>query len=171
MLQAHVKQVLYNFTVAADAMCDEVRAIQKEFNLPELEINAFSLGNSYVGLLTEKLPHIDCLRLIVPGDSLAACLWRSIATQRIREGLEAQGVTEHELLLAWQPLAPILFAPLLAEKVPEIEIVLARADRFIPYDRGLNLVEALRKCGATPVVTSRRGGHGSTVLRYLRSGK
>ena len=169
MLQAHVDQVLYNFTLAADAMCDEIKSIQSTFNITKLDISAFSLGNSFVGLIVKKLQHIDTLRMVVPGDTLAACLWRSIATRQIRRGLEAQGVSEAELITAWAPLAPVSYLPFFKDGVRRIEVTLARADKFIPYNRGLAFVNELKNAGAQPEVHVWRTGHGTAMIRYLRT--
>ncbi len=166
MLQAQVSEVTANFTVAANRVIAETMATQAKYaTIKNIELHVFSLSTALVGMIAAKLP-MTTLRMIVPGDELAACVWRSAATKLIKNGLTKQGVTEAMLADAWSPMNLMRAIPAIA-RIPNIYITLAKGDKFIPYSRGKTFADALAKNSTNVHVQVWPTGHVLALSRYL----
>ncbi len=127
----------------------------------------FSLGNIPMSMASEGIEKFDRVGMVVPGTDLLRCLRDGMRTQRLRQAIERQGATFAQLQTDWAELAPLVHLDVF--RGHEVEVVLSKHDKFIPYKYGQELVDKMVELDLTPSVqTSEHLGHALTIMDYVR---
>ena len=146
----------------------EIKRIKKFYTFKEITIIGISLGCVNATMIADNNKDIDNICLVVPGDSLAFCLWNGVATVDIKEKIEKQNISLKTLERVWKKLAPK--NNLSYQKNKHIEIYISRTDDVIPYESGKRLVEEMKKKGLNPeIFTNNKLGHYLTPVKFILS--
>jgi hypothetical protein len=140
-------------------------AIKKQKN-NDSKISLNVLGISMGNVLAFRFANyfkINRLVSIVPGSKLPECIWESIATKKIALASNKDLKAYQKELAIYDPDANLDNL-----KAKKIEVYLGRYDLMIPYQRGLELVEKMKKKGLKPIVkTYTTSGHVETIINSL----
>lgn len=129
-----------------------------------INVLGISLGNANAYKFANNFP-VNRFVSVVPGSFLPECIWESIATRKIARG---SGKTLNDYRDALDNFSPIRNLDNL--KAKSLEIYLGRCDKMIPYKRGKELVEGMRKRGLNPkLIIFPFSGHCETVFHFARN--
>jgi hypothetical protein len=155
-------KVKNSFEYVALAIAEDVRELQDQKQLTQVNLLGISLGNVALAITAEKLDEFNKIYMVVPGNDLAASLWSGLRTRRLRAVLKQEGYKLDELQKEWQDLAPE--AHIDRFKNHTVHIVLARHDKFIPFSYGKKLLDELSAINPKVTYTIRPFGHFMTIM-------
>ena len=129
----------------------------------EINILGVSLGNAPAYKFANAFP-INQFVSVAPGSLLPECIWESIATRRIAEN---SGRILDDYQKALDEFSPIRNLDNL--KANSLEIYLGQYDKMIPYKRGKELVNEMKKRELNPkTVIFSMSGHCETIFHFAR---
>lgn len=167
ILNEDVESVKQSFEFITASIAQDISALRKSRQFTSLNLLGFSLGVVSLCLVAEELEAFDEVTLVVPGNDLASSLWAGLRTRRLRGKLRRAGHELPALQKAWENLAPQSHAAALRNH--KLHIVLAKHDRFIPYEFGHRLLQALDTGSGEVTCETTPYGHVATIWRYLRA--
>lgn len=130
----------------------------------EINLLGISLGNAPAYKFANVFS-VDRFVSVVPGSFLPECIWESIATRRMAEN---SGYSLNDYKEALDDFSPIRNLDSLSAN--SLEVYLGRFDRMIPYSRGKELIEGMRKIGLNPKTqTYPLSGHCEAIFHFARS--
>jgi pimeloyl-ACP methyl ester carboxylesterase len=148
----------------------DVKHLKNKHNFREVIVIGMSLGCINALMVANKNPDVNKVSLVVPGDSLADSLWRSIGTKKLKNKIKMENVNLRELEKDWQCLDPKNNIDGLFDK--EIEIYLSRSDKVIPYENGGHLIKDMKNIGLNPIFfKNNKLGHYLTIFEFIISKK
>lgn len=128
-----------------------------------INVLGISLGNAPAYKFANNFP-ANRFVSVVPGSFLPECIFESIATKRIAEN---SGYNSEDYREALDDFSPI--RNLNGLRARSLEVYLGRFDRMVPYPRGNELVEGMRKRGLNPKLTIFPfSGHCEAIFYSLR---
>lgn len=137
-----------NFNNINDLITTDIKKLKKEYEFSNINIMGVSIGTS--NLFTVANNNSDLFTkivAIVPGNSLAECMWKGILTKSIRKEYEKQKIDLPFLENQWESFAPKNNLDNLSGK--DIHIYLSKADKVIPYECGIKLISLMREKNIT----------------------
>jgi len=165
IIATNTESVVSSFEYIALSIASDVNELSHRYGYTHIDLLGISLGNVAMCITAEKLKHFNKVIMLVPGDSLADPLWFGWRTRRLRHKLQRSGTTLTRLQKQWDILAPSSHVSTL--RGHGVHIILAKRDRFIPYDFGRQLVRDLLAAHASVTFTESPFGHIATILAYL----
>lgn len=168
ILSQNILKVKNSFEFIALNIAEDIKKLLAQKHFRMVNLLGLSIGNVALCITAEKLPRFDNVTLVVPGNNLTSSLWDGWRTRRLRNGIKAEGYKLSELQKEWDDLAPQTHVETL--KSHQVQIILAKQDRFIPYQYGkemfdtLHMLNPLTTCHISPF------GHIATILRYSLKG-
>ncbi|MCA9487371.1 MAG: hypothetical protein KC516_00220 [Nanoarchaeota archaeon] len=149
--------------------------IRKEVirDLKKIKNEKILIGTSLGGiptLMIAKKEIVDYLILLMPSDSLAKGVWKSIRTRKIRKDLIKQKISLKKLEKIWKELEPKNNLKNLENT--KIIIFNSKSDLVIPYKRSQNLIKEMKKRNLKILVfTNKELGHYLTAIKIYMSKK
>jgi len=136
-------------------------------NYPKKEVNVLgiSIGNVLSFRFAEHFK-VNRFLSVVPGSKLAECIWESISTHKIAKN---SGKTLKDYQRDLKNYNPIESIPRINPKISEIHLGLR--DLMIPYKRGKELAEAMKKKHNTKIHNKKHSGHIETILSFSKQFK
>ncbi len=148
----------------------DINNLKNKHNFLEVIVIGMSLGCINALMIANKNPDVNKISLVVPGDSLADSLWRSISTKKLKSKIKKENINLRELEKDWKYLDPKNNIDSLFDK--EIEIYLSRADKVIPYTNGGHLIKEMKNIGLNPTFfKNNKLGHYLTIFEFIISKK
>jgi len=168
ILSTDVLRTKKYFKIIQKKIKANISKIKKKYKFKEIVLVGISLGNVHALMVANDNEDVDGLCLVVPGDSLAYCLWNGVATVDLQKGIEQRKINLDKLEKIWQDLAPKNNIDRLEGK--DIEVYLSRSDKVIPYESGDRLVKDMEKRGLSiKVFKNKKLGHYLTALKFIFS--
>lgn len=164
LLNKDIIKVKKSFEYIALHIPEDVRQIQNHQPIRAINLLGLSIGSVALCITAEKLPRFDNVTLVAPGNDLAVSMWDGWRTRRLRNSLKAEGYKLTELQREWDDLAPQAHVETL--KGHTVHIVLAKQDRFIPFQYGKDLFDKLHQLNPGTTCNISPFGHIATILRY-----
>ncbi|HSW90948.1 MAG TPA: hypothetical protein VLH84_02160 [Patescibacteria group bacterium] len=136
-----------------------------------VDIYSVSLGTVAASVVASAYPNFRAATMVVPGSSLAHCLWEGVRTQALRAALVANhaGLDVDALHDAWRELTTLHSITSFAGKAALV--VRSWSDNIIPRDYQTQVMAQLVAAGArveSPRATS--FGHYATAANYCLRG-
>ena len=130
----------------------------------KINILGVSLGNAPAYKFANAFP-VNQFVSVAPGSFLPECVWESIATRRIAENSRE---TLDDYREALDDFSPIRNLDNLGAN--SLEVYLGKCDKMIPYKRGKELVDEMKKRELNPRTTIfPASGHCETILFFAKS--
>lgn len=164
IIQTDLVRVKSSFEFIALAVASDIEHLRSEKGYTTVDLLGISLGNVSLCIAAEKIRHFNKVVMLAPGNTLAGALWNGWRTRRLRDYYKKQGLTVVDLQKEWDIIAPAAHVKRL--RGHNIQIILARKDRFIPYRYGRELVRDLLDAHAKVIFTEKPLGHAATILSY-----
>lgn len=140
--------------------------LKNKHNFSEINIIGMSLGCINALMVSNKNKDVNKLSLVVPGDSLADSLWRSIGTKKLKSKIKKENINLEELEKDWKRLDPKNNIDGLSGK--DIEIYLSKSDKVIPYENGGHLIKDMKNIGLNPIFfKNNKLGHYLTIFEFI----
>ncbi|MFI5275468.1 MAG: hypothetical protein ACHQT5_01460 [Candidatus Saccharimonadales bacterium] len=168
ILSQNVMSVKNSFEFIALSIAEDFKKLHAQKHFRVVNLLGLSIGSVALCITAEKLPHIDSITLVVPGNDLASSMWDGWRTRRLRNTIKTEGYKLAELQNEWDDLAPQAHIETL--KSHPVHIVLAKQDHFIPYQYGRELFDALHMLNPMTTCHISPFGHIATILRYTLEG-
>ena len=146
----------------------DIKNFKDKHNFIEVIVIGMSLGCANALMAGNKNPDVNKISLVVPGDSLADSLWRSVGTKQLKNKIKKENINLQELEKDWKCLDPKNNIDGLSDK--EIEIYLSRSDKVIPYENGGHLIKDMKNIGLNPIFfKNKKLGHYLTIFEFIIS--
>lgn len=123
-------------------MKDVIR-YKKEYRFRKIAVVGTSLGVVPALLASNGNKDVNKIVLVVPGYNLAEALWTGIATKRLKNKFQKEGINLRKLKKIWGDLN--LSDNINKLKGKEIFVYISRADKVIDYSQGKKFLSALKK--------------------------
>lgn len=164
ILDDDVVKVKNSFEYIALSISTDLAELKAKGRIDQVDLLGLSLGNVALAITAEKLADFQKVLMIAPGSDLAGSLWHGWRTIRLRRTLEKEGYKLEDLKTEWDDLAPDRHVQTL--RGHNLHIVLAKNDRFIPYEYGKQLLDELLAIDPKVTYSQRPFGHLATILSY-----
>ena len=164
LLSKDIIRVKNSFEYIALHIPEDVKKVESSRLIRHINLLGLSIGNVALCITAEKLQKFDNVTLVAPGNDLATSLWDGWRTRRLRNNLKAEGYKLTELQREWDDLAPQAHLETLKEH--PVHIILAKEDRFIPFQYGKELFDKLYQLNPGTTCHVSPFGHIATILRY-----
>jgi len=130
----------------------------------KINILGVSLGNAPAYKFANAFP-VNQFVSVAPGSFLPECVWESIATRRIAENSRETLDDYREALDDFSPIRNLDNL-----EANSLEVYLGKCDKMIPYKRGKELVDEMKKKELNPRTTIfPASGHCETILFFAKS--
>ena len=168
LLAQNIASVKSSFEFIAHSIATDLKHILQQQPFRVINLLGLSIGNVALCFTAEKLPRFDNVTLVVPGNDLDRSVWDGWRTRRLRNRIKEEGYKLSELQQEWEDLAPQTHIETL--KSHQVQIVLAKHDRYVPYQYGKELFDALHLLNPETTCLISPFGHIATILRYTIDG-
>ena len=162
IMEPNVDRVVKSFSKIRDTiLCDIAELDHSEVHLVWL-----SLNNVAMAMVAGEGVRFSKATFVLAGSDLARAMWAGAKTQNIRLRLEEQGVTEEDLALAWEGLAPGKYAGAFAGK--EVRAIYSGVDRIVPASFQHEMIGLLESKARIGKIHSRLG-HAANITKFCFS--
>ena len=165
ILSADAENTIRSFEEVNNQIVSNIEELTGRYSFSKFHLIGASLGCVNAAMVSSEYPVFDKIDLIVPGNSLAESMWNGRKTQDLRKEFEEKGITLEWLDEAWRNLSPE--NNLSGFRNSNNRIFLSRADKIIPYENGMKLVEKMREEGIEAKIKDNLPlGHKITLFRF-----
>jgi esterase/lipase len=142
ILSSDVEETGKNFLELYQASVNKYNAIQKKYK--SYGVLGISIGTIPALMLTNTIPKLNKLVLILSGASIAETVWSWDNVYKVvKEGLKLKGVTLEKLKNDWKLIEPEHNLDKISGK--KVLLYTTVKDEIIPYEQSLKLREAFKK--------------------------
>jgi hypothetical protein len=169
VLKADVEQVIDSYTYASTIIAADLHKYKKVKEYNNIHLIGTSLGGLPLVMVTAIFRDFTEVTMVAIASSLAKSCWEGIRTANIREAFIAQGITESDLDVRWQVLAPKNYVSYLEGR--EVNLVISKNDLIIPTKYQIEYWNELAVRVPKLHVSFSRVGHYASILIYCLRGR
>ncbi len=133
-------------------------------NSPDEEVNVLGISTSVaVAFRFAERFKVNKFISVTPGSRLAECIWESIGATYISQNPHKYLKDYQRSLINYNPIESI------SKINPKIsEVYLGKYDVMIPYNRGKELADKMKRNGKTKIFCNQYSGHVETLFYFLK---
>jgi len=169
ILSDDIGTTIQSFEHIQTKVSDDVEGLQAKHGFDDIHLVGYSLGVVSLAMVAARLRSNFRATCVVGAANLAAAVWEGIRTTGVREGLESQGVVKSQLEDEWSSIAPINNLSNFRDR--EVQVVISKTDRTIPYIYQEELASGLQQSGADLTINRTSNGHVMSVVAHGLTGE